>query len=187
MPAGKLAADAVGDPAALRREIEARGGRVVDAHGDSVVAHFEAPADGLKAALAAQRDGMRIGIHLDDATVAMGLRASAIPGGICISQALYDAVKDKAVFQAQFGGKKAFKNMRGPMGIWHVADVNAELHLPDSAAAAAAPSHKLHRFLPFAVIAAMILAGAVAWWWIAHASKEAARVSLAVYSRPCAS
>jgi adenylate cyclase len=194
MPGAVLAADAIGDSVALRQEIDAHGGSVSEASGDSLLAAFESAAAALHAALGMQKQPesstpgrTRIGIHVGDAAVAMGLRATAMPGGICISQALYDVVRDKAVFQAQFGGKKTFKNTREPMGIWHVADVNVELHLPDSTAPAAAPAHMLHRLLPFAVIAAMILGGAVAWWWIAHVSKEAAHVSQAVYSRPCAS
>jgi class 3 adenylate cyclase len=181
-----LAADAVGDPTAFRAEIEAHGGRVVDASADSHQATFDSAVGALKAALAGQKGGMRIGIHLGDTGIAAGLRAAATTGGICISQALYEAVREKVVFQAQFGGKQKLRNTREPVTVWHVADVNAELHLPETAAAAAGPGRRLHRLLPFAVIAAMILAGAVAWWWI-HASKEGARVSEVVYSRPCAS
>jgi len=143
-----------GTRAALRQEIEANHGRVVDMAGDSVLAVFDTAAEALNAALAVQktleaataalheerRMRVRIGVHLgdiiekDDGTiyghgvnVAARLQAKAAPGGLCLSQTFYDSVRERLPTGVQFAGRQRFKNIEEPIAVWQL--------LPDGAAA----------------------------------------------------
>jgi predicted ATPase/class 3 adenylate cyclase len=142
--------------ALFREQIAAHGGRVVDMAGDSVLALFESAAGAVEAALAVQkaleatsqataaerRLRVRIGVHLGDVieksdgtiyghgvNVAARLQAKAVPGGLCMSETLYESVKDKLAGSARFAGRQRFKNIDEPISIWQI--------VPEGAAAAA--------------------------------------------------
>jgi predicted ATPase/class 3 adenylate cyclase len=141
--------------AVFRREIEAHGGRVVDMVGDAVLALFESAGGALAAALAAQkaleaagsalaeerRLRVRIGVHLGDViekadgsiyghgvNLAARLEARAVPGGICMSQPLYESVKDKLPVHAHFGGRQRFKNIDEAVAVWHIVPEGTPPH-----------------------------------------------------------
>ena len=143
--------------AVFRKQIAAQGGRVVDMTGDSVLALFESAAGAVDAALAVQqaleaasqttaaerRLRMRIGVHLGDViekpdgtiyghgvNVAARLQAKALPGGLCMSETLYENVKAKLGGSARFAGRQRFKNIDEPIAIWQI--------VPEGAAA---PAH----------------------------------------------
>src|SRR4029077_17658915 len=117
--------------AVFREQIAAQGGRVGDMVGDSVLALFESAAGAVDAALAVQkalgaaseamaadrRLRLRIGVHLGgvlekpdgtiyghDVNVAARLQAKAVPGGLCMSETLYESVKDRLAGAARFAG-----------------------------------------------------------------------------------
>src|SRR5438477_8463756 len=140
--------------ALFRREIEAHAGRVVDMAGDSVLALFESASGAVHAALAVQsalegcsaetpeerRLRVRIGIHLGDViektdgsiyghgvNVAARLQEKAAPGGLCMSEALYESVQGGLQIAARFAGRQRLKNIEEPIAIWQV--------LPEGAAA----------------------------------------------------
>lgn len=133
--------------AVFRAAIEANQGRVIDMAGDSVLAVFATAQGAVRAALAAQTQlaasaagvnaglpmEFRIGVHLgdviekDDGTVygdgvntAARLQTKASPGGICLSQSVYDTVKGKVAMRAEFAGAELFKNIAEPVRIWLV-------------------------------------------------------------------
>ncbi|NEQ39301.1 MAG: NACHT domain-containing protein [Okeania sp. SIO3I5] len=74
----------------------------------------------------------RIGIHLGDVffsdndvmgngvNIAARLQAEAEPGGICISQTVYDVVKNNLSLQATFLGEKELKNIRDAIPIYQI-------------------------------------------------------------------
>src|SRR5438552_18371454 len=122
--------------------IGSRHGRVIDMAGDSVLAVFETANGAVTAALDIQselkpladamrddrRMQFRIGVHLGDVigkpdgtvygdgiNIAARLQTKAPPGGICLSQTVYDTVKGKVPMQAQFGGRESFKNIAEPI------------------------------------------------------------------------
>ena len=160
----------------FRREIEVKGGRVVDMAGDSVLALFDTAAGALSAALAVQRDieasaaneheerrmRVRIGLHLGDIleksdgtvygdgiNIAARLQAMAYPGGICTSQTLYDTVKRKLHVSAQSAGPQDFKNIAEPVIAWHVG-----IDVMPSADPAPAPTTNAIAVLPFTNVSA---------------------------------
>jgi predicted ATPase len=120
--------------------------------GDSVLAVFDTAGGALSAALAVQkaleaaslaaledrRMRVRIGVHLGDViekadgtlyghgiNVAARLQARAWPGGLCLSQALYDSVKQAIPAEARFGGRQRLKNIEEPVPIWHIVPQGA--------------------------------------------------------------
>src|SRR5207237_10721817 len=138
--------------ALFREQIAAQGGRVVDMAGDSVLALFESAAGAVAAALAVQnaleaasqakaaerRLRMRIGVHLGDViekadgtiyghgvNVAARLQAKAAPGGLCMSETLYESVKDRLAGAARFAGRQRFKNIDEPIAIWQIVPEGA--------------------------------------------------------------
>src|SRR4051812_1407265 len=133
--------------ALFRREIEAHAGRVVDMAGDSVLALFDSAAGAVQAALAVQKalDGrsagtpeeqrmrLRIGVHLGDVieksdgtiyghgvNVAAHLQSKASPGGVCMSEALYQSVKERVPLAARYAGRQRLKNIDEPIALWQV-------------------------------------------------------------------
>jgi class 3 adenylate cyclase len=138
--------------AVFRSAIAANGGRVVDMVGDSVLAVFDTAGGALSSALAVQkaleaasraapedrRMRVRIGVHLGDVVqradgtvyghginVAARLQAKAWPGGLCLSQTLYDSVKPAIPAEARFGGRQRLKNIEEPVAIWHIVPEGA--------------------------------------------------------------
>src|SRR5205814_339839 len=91
-----------------------------------------------------------IGVHLGDViekpdgtvygtgvNIAARLQAKAWPGGLCMSETLYDSVKHQVALNAQFAGRQRLKNIEEPVAIWQV--------LPEGAAAGRPVSEALVR------------------------------------------
>jgi non-specific serine/threonine protein kinase len=139
--------------ALFRRETEAHAGRVVDMTGDSVLALFQSAGGAVQAALAVQkalegrsaqapeerRMRMRIGVHLGDViekpdgtvyghgvNVAARLQAKAAPGGVCMSEALYESVKERLPIPARYAGRQRLKNIDEPIALWQLLPEGAQ-------------------------------------------------------------
>ena len=121
----------------ISTSIERHQGKVVHYAGDAVLAMFEAVVDALNAAVEIQKDlqnrnesfvddrkvRFRIGINLGDViedrgdiygdgvNVAARLESLAVPGGICISEAVRDAIGTKLPFAYEFLGEQQVKNI----------------------------------------------------------------------------
>ena len=134
--------------------IQSNRGRVFHTAGDSVLIEFTSVVDAARCALEVQR-GMpernaefaldkhiqfRIGIHLGDVVVqedgdllgdgvniAARLESLAEPGGICLSNAAYEQVRDKIDATFDYLGDKELKNITRPVQVFSVAlDPNAK-------------------------------------------------------------
>ena len=159
--------------------IEAHRGRVIDMAGDSVLAVFATAVGAVSAALdiqaqikalaeptpAERRMLYRIGVHLGDVieksdgsvygdgiNLAARLQTKAAPGGLCLSQSVYDTVKGKIAMQADFGGRESFKNIQTPVPIWLVS--------PDGV-----KRTRRRPWLAGAIAALLVVAGAGGWFW----------------------
>lgn len=134
------------DFAEMRRMCEARGGAVLKTTGDGLLCYFASAVEAVACALEMQRHfaGLekkvapddvlqhRVGIHLGDVMVqdqdvmgdgvniAARLQAEAEPGGICISQTVYDVVKNKIELQATYLGARELKNIAHAVPIYHI-------------------------------------------------------------------
>jgi TolB-like protein/class 3 adenylate cyclase/predicted TPR repeat methyltransferase len=159
----------------FRARIESRDGRVIDMAGDSVLAIFDSAKSAVKTALEIQKDlrparhapaqrrmQFRIGVHLGDViekadgtvygdgvNIAARLQTKAPPGGICLSQTVYDTVQRKLPLEAQFGGRESFKNIGDPIPVWLIG---------------AAPRRR-KRWLLAPAIALLVFVLAGGWYW----------------------
>lgn len=122
------------------------GGRIVNTMGDGLLAEFSSVVDAVRAALeiqkamtergaAAPQDQriiLRIGINLGDVVVegedilgdgvnvAARLEALSEPGGICISRAVRDQIRDKLEIRLEDQGEVSVKNMARPVRVFRV-------------------------------------------------------------------
>ena len=127
-------------------KIEEHRGRIVKPLGDGLLVEFASVVDAVRCAVeiqrqmamrnldleADQRIKLRIGINLDDViiddadifgdgvNVAARLEGLAEPGGICVSRAVRDRVRDKLGFGFEDMGRRQVKNISRPVHIFRV-------------------------------------------------------------------
>ena len=136
---------------ALDPLIATHGGRIVGTAGDSVLADFTSVVDAVRCAVEIQRAAreinqpmprerrleLRIGINLGDVIVdgdnifgdgvniAARLEALAEPGTVCISQTVYDHVRNKLDLDYRPLGSHRVKNIAEPVRAYAVGDATA--------------------------------------------------------------
>ncbi|MBX3430841.1 MAG: adenylate/guanylate cyclase domain-containing protein [Hyphomonadaceae bacterium] len=146
-----MEADEVGTLGALRaarevfsRFIERHHGRIANTAGDGLIAEFPSVVEAVQCAIEVQRElaedaqrglKFRIGVHLGDVLVdgddllgegvnlAARLQSMAEPGGILISQQVYDQVQKKLSVGFQYLGEKRPKNFEESVAVYSVAPV----------------------------------------------------------------
>ena len=127
-----------------RALVEAHEGRVVDTAGDSIFGEFDSVLNAVRCAQAIQRTQAtvnatrppgeriqtRIGVHLGDVLVqdyhvygdgvniAARLQAVADPGGICVSEAVYQQVYQKLDLAFEDLGVRELKNIEHPVRLY---------------------------------------------------------------------
>jgi adenylate cyclase len=176
----------------LRRAVDpliaAHGGRIVGTAGDSLLADFSSVVDALNCAIKMQeasraindaipperRLELRIGVNLGDVIVdgddifgdgvniAARLEALAQPGTVCISQTVYDHVKNKLDLNYRPLGSHRVKNIAEPVRAYAV----------DVGTGARRPRRGRRPLVAAAGAAALATAGLVAWALYAGASRE---------------
>jgi class 3 adenylate cyclase len=133
-------------------------GRIVDAVGDNLLAEFASAVDSIKCAAEIQRElfkqnaglpenrkmRFRIGLNLGDVVekdqriygdgvnIAARMESLADKGGICISETVYDQVKQKLDFKYNYLGEQKIKNIKEPVRAYWVVSL---------------PGTSVHRFL----------------------------------------
>ena len=131
--------------------LESHEGRVVDTAGDSVFGEFDSVLNAVRCAQAIQqaqaavnadrqpgeRIETRIGVHLGDVIVqdyhvygdgvniAARLQSVAAPGGICISEAVYQQVNQKLDLTFEDMGVRELKNIEHPIRLYRVVTPEA--------------------------------------------------------------
>lgn len=166
-------------------------GEVLNAMGDGLMLCFPSAVHAVSFALKIQAEFAarkssspealehRIGIHLGDVislenggvagdgvNIASRLEAKAPPGGICISQTVYDTVSGKVPMQADFIGSENFKNIGQPIPVWHVRleGTTGASDAGRSRLAPKGPRRPAKRWLISAVSAVLVLAIAAGGW-----------------------
>ena len=123
----------------LRPLAERHHGKIVDENGDELVVVFPSGLDAVACALAAQAAlradpelSLRIGIHLGDVifeggrvygdgvNVASRIRPLAEPGGVAVSEPVFDAVKNQAGIELAPLGTHELKNVARPVAVYAV-------------------------------------------------------------------
>jgi adenylate cyclase len=123
----------------IARLIDTLRGRVVDAHGDNLLAEFPSALGAVRCAIeiqralaaeneklaAARRMSFRIGIHMGDVmvegsriygdgvNVAARLEGLAAPGGVCVSDLVYQQVRRRLDLAVTDLGERELKNIEG--------------------------------------------------------------------------
>src|SRR5262245_34726116 len=126
--------------------VPAHGGRVIDTAGDGILAEFGSVVNAVECAVAMQKAmttrnaqvevgrqmQFRIGINIGDViydetrlygdgvNVAARLEAAAEPGGICISGAAYEQVRNKLALEVGDLGQQSLKNIAEPVHIYRI-------------------------------------------------------------------
>ena len=164
-------------------------GRVIKSTGDGLYMAFDSAAMAVDCAMAIQRVFAdrpphylqhRIGVHLCDVVangedllgngvnVASRLEGLASPGGICMSQTLYDIVRSRLPVQARNLGEQYLKNLNEPVTVYEIAPMGSQMRrqaAPSSLPAAPIPSTPPSRFPASAAaivfLGVCVVAGAV--------------------------
>ena len=154
-------------------------GRIFTTAGDSVMAEFASAVEAVRCAAAIQQETerrnadlpeprrmrLRVGVNLGDVmvggenlfgdgvNVAARLEGMAAPGGICISGAVYDQIRNKVELSFDDLGERSLKNIGYAVRVFGLREDRAELGaLPERLAAAPSRSSALPSIavLPFA-------------------------------------
>jgi class 3 adenylate cyclase/TolB-like protein len=144
---GTLAALKAHRAEAIDPKLARFGGRIVKTTGDGILIEFPSVVDAVQCAVAIQDDmrarnadvpaekriEFRIGINVGDVIIEGGdvfgdgvniaarLEQLAEPGGICISRAAYEQVRDKLTFKFQDCGAQTVKNIARPIRVYRFA------------------------------------------------------------------
>jgi TolB-like protein/class 3 adenylate cyclase len=126
--------------------IAEHGGRIVKSTGDGFLAEFPSAVKAVRAAIQFQtrikevtigevedrRIAFRVGVNIgdviieahdifgDDVNIAARLESIAEPGGICISQAVLNHVRDKVSFNVEDAGEQTLKNIARPVHVYRI-------------------------------------------------------------------
>ncbi len=156
------------------RFIQKYNGRVVDSPGDNILAEFSSVIDAaecaakIQEALKIQNDELpenrkmefRIGINLGDVIVdgdriygdglniAARLEGLAEGGGICISEAVYEHIKNKLPLEYDYLGEQHVKNISEPVRVYRVT-LNAKTAFPELKKDTKSPHKSSIAVLPF--------------------------------------
>ena len=190
------------------------GGRIIDTAGDGIMAEFPSVIGATECAveiqtvMAERNEGVpesrrmrfRIGINLGDVihdetriygdgiNIAARLEALAEPGGVLVSNTVYDQVRGKLPVTFEDVGERQVKNIEQPVRIY-------QLHIPgaSSKAAVATLGRRLaitdrRRWIGWGLAAFLVLLGAAGAWWMGSRffpsqradSTEAPRLSIVV-------
>ena len=121
-------------------------GRILKSLGDGLLMYFTSPEKAVSSAIAMQKAlanhannlpeydilRHRIGIHLGEVffsgndvmgngvNMAARLQTQAPAGGICLSETVYDAVKNNLHINATYGGMRTLKNIPEPVPIYEI-------------------------------------------------------------------
>jgi class 3 adenylate cyclase len=146
------------DAEKIKQLAVAHNGQVLKSTGDGQLMYFGSATDAVRCALELQKMvaghsealQYRIGIHLGDVfmksgdvmgdgvNIAARLQAEAQPGGICLSQTVYDVVKNRIEVEATFIGERELKNIRDAVPVYQIL-IDAHLKKP------AAPGNAVNR------------------------------------------
>jgi adenylate cyclase len=173
-------------------------GRVVDAPGDNLLAEFGSVVDAVQCAVEIQKElktrntglpenrrmEFRIGINLGDVVeeeskifgdgvnIAARLESLSEAGGICISGAAYDQVKNKLPLGYRFLGEQTVKNIAEPVRVYRVLMEPGE---PSEVKIKVKGRNR--KYFAIAAVVVVIIGAVVAWqfiWRPSHPKMEIA-------------
>ena len=171
-------------------EIAARGGRIVKTTGDGMLVEFASAVEAVACAVTIQRGNaarnepvpegkrltFRIGVNVGDiiidsndifgdgVNVAARLETLCEPGGLCISGAAHDQIRDKLPITFDDRGEQAVKNIARPVRAFALAPqaiAEAPVFPPGKRAR---PAGARHIWIAAAIAVLLVALGAGVWW-----------------------
>jgi class 3 adenylate cyclase len=167
-------------------------GRLVKTTGDGLLVEFASVVDAIGCAVAIQRGMLlrnatvaedkrivlRIGVNIGDiiiegadifgdgVNVAARLEGLCEPGGICISRAANEQIRDKLSLSFADLGEHAVKNISRAVGVYGLTarDIAALPEMPEIAPAASIGTRRFRSAAIAAAGVAALLLGGAAWW-----------------------
>jgi adenylate cyclase len=173
--------------ALMRSLVEQHGGRAVGSRGDSLLAEFPSVVDAVQCAVEmqqalkernvevplARRVEFRIGINLGEVVVegdeiygeginvAVRLEGLADAGGICLSEMVYQQLKNKLALSYEDLGPHTLKNIAEPVRVWRVVMDDAAALARQGRASPAQPipyrGRRARRLGPRTILAGVVL------------------------------
>ena len=130
----------------LRAFVAGYSGKVHSEAGDALMVEFASASAAVECAVAFQKKAdeldrpaigdqalrFRIGVHLGEIAedgdmpygtainIAQRLESVAPPGGVCVSRAVHEAVRNAVPFGFDYAGEQAFKHLSAPMEVYNV-------------------------------------------------------------------
>jgi adenylate cyclase len=170
--------------------IAARHGRIVKTTGDGILAEFPSAVEAVACAITVQRGlasrnaavpevsrlAFRIGINLGDiiiqandifgdgVNVAARLETLCEPGGLCISRAVRDQVRDKLPVAFEDLGEQTVKNIARPVRAFSLSPEAIAVAEDLAPSGSPAPPIRHRRWIGAAVAVVGIVGAASAWW-----------------------
>ena len=180
----------------IDRKVADHNGRIVKTTGDGLLIEFPSVVDAVRGAVewqdamrtrnegvaAEKRIEFRIGVNVGDVIVEAGdvygdgvniaarLEQLAEPGGICISRAAYEQVRDKLPYKFRDDGEHSVKNIARPIRVWRFGDAHAR----PPAKPVAPPRPLRRRAIATGTVLALLVGGAIAWFGLPGFSAGAA-------------
>ncbi|MEO6220082.1 MAG: adenylate/guanylate cyclase domain-containing protein [Ginsengibacter sp.] len=161
--------------------IEQYNGRWIKELGDGVMASFNTVSDAVNAAIKIQEDcnaanefKLRIGIHLgevvfenddvfgDGVNIASRIQTIAPPGGIFISEAVYNNIANKKEIETRFVHSEKLKNVKEPVNIYEIKSGGADAAWSSPVKRHTASFKRQHAFAPKVIISIIIIVFLVA-------------------------
>ncbi len=171
-------------------EINRHDGRVIKLMGDGVLAVFPSVISAVEASAAIQRRAnagsdpnrlkLRIGLNLgevmiadhdiygDGVNVASRIEALARPGGVALSAAAYDQVRNKIPYEFEDFGLHKVKNIPDPVQVYFLGEELAAIPKPNLSVLPKKVTPTGSRKVMFAAsgLVAVLLLGLAGYWWL---------------------
>ena len=166
-------------------------GKVIELRGDALLAEFNRPSDAVCAAVSFQADQayhnsrikddlvpkVRVGIAMgevivDDNTVtgagvvlAQRVEQQAVPGGLCITEALHEALPKRMPFDLENLGEQVLKGFDDPVCVYRVELKPGESIPPPQESSLLDASPKSRKLMVTVIAITLIMAGVTAYWF----------------------
>ena len=163
--------------------IDKYGGKWIKEMGDGVLAQFNSALDSVECALAIQKLAainfpakIRIGIHLGDITsenddvfgdgvnISSRLQSIADPGGIYISDSVYQAIRGRSDIQAKFLADIQLKNVDHLIKTYYLLEDDLPVPSVDKISNLANPRRKTTYKSIFSYVLIIIVLATGGWW-----------------------
>jgi adenylate cyclase len=178
--------------------IEKYMGSVLELRGDALLAEFERPSDAVTAALSFQadqayhnsrtKDGarptVRVGIAMGEVIVAdntvtgagvvlaQRIEQLADPGGLCITEALHEAIPKRMPFDLENLGEQVLKGFDDPVRVYR-AELSAGHSIPAPQQTSQGKlSPKKPKLMVLIIVVAIVVIGGFAYWFNPQVPQE---------------